>query len=281
MAALLAGTGLLWQGSTVVVRAMRIKTTVKGVKDYFHARRSARPTTSGEQSCLNCRNRFAGKYCNVCGQSADVEPYSYKSLLREFNHQIRKIDVVTTYATSRDLFKKPGEFIRDYLAGKRVGYVNPLKFYFYALVADILVRGALQRVTGDASFNAGLEADTNFQLLWLVSTGFWGVLWKIFYRDSGLHPAEFAICAIFFVAQTTLIGTAMLILSVPVRALFPSTQTVLAFINLSVSGVYSIYLAHQVFKESWLKTLLKQTVLIVLYVIFLAILILGVSALRS
>ena len=100
---------------------MRVKTSTRGVKDYFHARNSARPVASGERSCLNCGNLFTGAYCNVCGQSADVEPYSYKSLLREFNHQIRKIDIVATFATSRDLFKRPGEFIRNYLAGNASG----------------------------------------------------------------------------------------------------------------------------------------------------------------
>lgn len=260
---------------------MGIKTTIKGMKEYLRARRPARPAVSGERSCLNCGNRFTGAYCNLCGQSADVEPYSYKSLLRELSHNIRKIDIVPVFATSRELFKRPGDFIRDYLAGKRVGYVNPFKFFFYALVADILVQRALRGVTGDAYFDTGLEADTDFQLLWLVSTVFWGVLWKIFYRDSGLHAAEFAVCAIFFVAETTFIGTGVLLLTAPVRELFPSTDTALAFIDLAVVGVYGIYLARQVFKESWLKTLLKQAVLIVLYAIVLVVLILGSSALRA
>jgi hypothetical protein len=218
---------------------------------------------------LNCGNLFTGAYCNVCGQSADVEPYSYKSLLRELHRQIRKIDIATTFATSRELFLRPGQFIRGYLAGKRVGYVNPFKFFFYTLVADILVNGALRSATGDASFDAGLEANTNAQLLLLGSTVFWGVLWKVFYRESGLHPAEFAVCAIFFVAETSLIQTAVLILSLPTRRFYPSTLRALPYIDLLVSSVYGVHLTRQVFQESWLKTLLKQAVLMLVFILLL------------
>lgn len=252
-----------------------MKINLKRLKDRVRARRTPRPVEGVEHVCLNCANRFAGAYCNVCGQPADVERYTRKSLLREINHTIRKIDVLTMLTPAWALIKRPGEFIHGYLAGKRVGHINAVKFYFYSIVADVLVREFLQWATGDSSFNSILLTDTNYQIVGLVSTLLWGVLWKIFYRESGLYAAEFAICALYFGGLTNLLGTLTMILAVPFTESYPSTSLVLPFVDILVAGVYGFYMARQVFGEPWWKTIAKQTVLLVLYLIVLGVMVYG------
>jgi hypothetical protein len=68
------------------------------------------------------------RFCPACGQPAiDPDP-----TLREFLHELAAEllhwdgKLVSTF---RLLLTKPGELTRDYLAGRRVGYISPLKLY--------------------------------------------------------------------------------------------------------------------------------------------------------
>lgn len=219
--------------------------------------------------CLNCSVTLIGEYCYACGQAADVERYTISSFLRELYHNIRKIDISTALATFLALLRRPGAFVHDYLAGKRVGFINPVKFFFYAMIMDILVHELLQRVTGDTAFASPLTGSTIFQIFGLLATIFWGVLWNVFYRSSALNIVEFAVCAIYFETQTDLFATVFVIITAPFRDTMPSIPTGLVYVDLLLTAAYGVYFARQIFQERWLTTLIKQTILTILFIIFL------------
>ncbi|MBK7934822.1 MAG: DUF3667 domain-containing protein [Acidobacteria bacterium] len=147
--------------------------------------------------CCNCDEPLIGEYCYVCGQPSVVERYTPKNLFFEIYNNARKIDISKTFATSIELARRPGEFVHAYLAGQRVGYINPVKFYFYAMIANALIREMLQIATADPIFASPLTGNTAFQIFGLLATVFWGVLWKLFYRGTELNWVEFAVCDLF------------------------------------------------------------------------------------
>jgi len=83
--------------------------------------------------CENCGAQLTGKYCGQCGQPA----IDYR---RSFRHVI--VDVLDSFlnwdskffATLALLIVKPWRLTNDFLAGKRVRYVHPLRLYLLASI---------------------------------------------------------------------------------------------------------------------------------------------------
>ncbi|HWX17428.1 MAG TPA: DUF3667 domain-containing protein [Chthoniobacterales bacterium] len=83
--------------------------------------------------CENCGAQLSGKYCAQCGQPA----IDYR---RSFRHVI--VDVLDSFlnwdskffATIALLIVKPWQLTNDFLAGKRVRYVHPLRLYLLASI---------------------------------------------------------------------------------------------------------------------------------------------------
>jgi hypothetical protein len=81
-----------------------------------------------ESACRNCGAERGGEYCAACGQRAiDPDP-----TLREFLHELAEEllhwdgKLATTF---RLLVTRPGVLTNEYLAGRRVRYISPLRLY--------------------------------------------------------------------------------------------------------------------------------------------------------
>ena len=75
-------------------------------------------------TCKNCGNSFEGKYCNVCGQKASTHRYSRQAILHDLPLTIFHLQDGFLF-TIKELVVRPGNMIREYLAGKRMLYSNP------------------------------------------------------------------------------------------------------------------------------------------------------------
>src|SRR5438128_8728829 len=83
--------------------------------------------------CENCGAQLSGKYCAQCGQPA----IDYR---RSFRHVI--VDVLDSFlnwdskffATIGLLIVKPWRLTNEFLAGKRVRYLHPLRLYLLASI---------------------------------------------------------------------------------------------------------------------------------------------------
>lgn len=92
-----------------------------------------------EQECANCGAQLQGKFCHVCGQENLELHESFGHMMNHaisdyfhFDHQF--------FHTLKPLFFQPGKLTIDYMAGKRVQYLHPVKMYiFISLIFFILV----------------------------------------------------------------------------------------------------------------------------------------------
>jgi Protein of unknown function (DUF3667) len=88
---------------------------------------------SGLTHCENCGAELSGQYCAQCGQAA----VDYR---RSFRHVI--VDVLDSFlnwdskffATLALLILKPWQLTNEYVGGKRVRHVNPLRLYLLASI---------------------------------------------------------------------------------------------------------------------------------------------------
>lgn len=88
------------------------------------------PPTSVAASnpCLNCGTNIQLEYCPECGQR-EIDP---DPTLREFAHELAEESLHwdgKLAKTFRTLVTKPGRLTVEYLAGRRVRYVSPLRVY--------------------------------------------------------------------------------------------------------------------------------------------------------
>jgi hypothetical protein len=94
-----------------------------------------------ESTCLNCGAVLTGRWCGQCGQRvAPVRPTLHE-LLHEAVHELAHVDG-KLIRTAMLLFK-PGELTAEFLAGKRVRSVTPVRVY---LLCSLLFFGVVSLV---------------------------------------------------------------------------------------------------------------------------------------
>src|SRR5215207_3153625 len=80
--------------------------------------------------CANCDRAMSGGYCSSCGQKR-IEHHEFA--LRHFTghliHEITHLDSNKILRTFVDLIAKPGSLTREYLAGRKGKYINPIRVY--------------------------------------------------------------------------------------------------------------------------------------------------------
>ncbi|MFI5131717.1 MAG: DUF3667 domain-containing protein, partial [Chitinophagales bacterium] len=98
-----------------------------------------------EKDCLNCGTIIQGRYCHVCGQE-NLEPKeSFWHLVTHFFYDITHFDG-KFFTTLKDLLFKPGFLTREYMKGRRVNYLNPIRMYVFTSAIFFLVFFSLSGV---------------------------------------------------------------------------------------------------------------------------------------
>ena len=83
-----------------------------------------------EKNCLNCGSEIADRFCAHCGQE-NIEPketvgYLVSHFFADISHYDSKF-----LTTIKDLLLKPGFLTKEYLAGRRTTYLNPIRMYVF------------------------------------------------------------------------------------------------------------------------------------------------------
>ncbi|MEC5146279.1 DUF3667 domain-containing protein [Chitinophaga sp. 212800010-3] len=83
-----------------------------------------------EKNCLNCGTEVPERYCTHCGQENAVQHETFGHLVKHFVADVLHYDS-QFLLTLKYLLFRPGYLSREYMAGKRVRYVNPIKLYIF------------------------------------------------------------------------------------------------------------------------------------------------------
>ncbi|MBI2731709.1 MAG: DUF3667 domain-containing protein [Sphingobacteriales bacterium] len=91
-----------------------------------------------EKNCLNCGTEVAGRYCQQCGQE-NIEPKeTFFHLVKHFFYDITHFDG-KFFETVKLILFKPGFLSKQYMAGKRVSYLNPIRMYVFTSAFFFLI----------------------------------------------------------------------------------------------------------------------------------------------
>ena len=124
--------------------------------------------------CKHCSAATSGNYCHLCGQAAHLHVPSAREFLHEFIAHYIALEG-TLWKSLGLLICKPGALTCEYIEGRRVRYLQPLRLYltfsiiFFALFKfsgiDVVSLGnenpgAAVVVAGDAARATRMEAGT-------------------------------------------------------------------------------------------------------------------------
>ncbi len=91
-----------------------------------------------KKSCLNCNAIVNGRYCSICGQE-NIEPQeSLWHLIVHFFNDITHFDG-KFFSSVKYVVTKPGFLTSEYVAGRRMAYLNPVRFYVFTSFIFFLI----------------------------------------------------------------------------------------------------------------------------------------------
>ena len=93
-------------------------------------------------ACLNCQTPLAGRFCHQCGQEGRSSLYSLRQLVAEVVHEVLDLEGKVVRSLGQLLFR-PGRMTLEYIEGKRVRYVSPLRIYLLASVVSVAAHAVL------------------------------------------------------------------------------------------------------------------------------------------
>jgi hypothetical protein len=113
-----------------------------------------------EKTCLNCNASLYGRYCHLCGQE-NLEPKeSVWHLVSHFFNDITHFDG-KFFKTVKLLITKPGFLSTEYMLGRRVTYLNPVRMYVFTSAIFFLLLFSMTNPDKIMKLNA--EQDTEMK----------------------------------------------------------------------------------------------------------------------
>lgn len=88
--------------------------------------------------CKNCSHEFEGKYCPGCGQKGKTGRITISQVFKDIRNHFIHFEQGFLY-TIKELLLRPGLTIREYIEGKRVRHIKPVRFMFWATAISFLI----------------------------------------------------------------------------------------------------------------------------------------------
>ena len=256
-----------------------------------------------ETNCLNCGENVTGKFCSNCGQE-NVE--THESFLHLTFHTIGDFFHFDSkfFRSLIPLITNPGFLTKEYWAGRRMHYIHPLRLFFFITIVMVIIANAYykkfeQQIKAEkvVRTESGGRDDTrdpatierqnkklaagvdktfdyaanylkylSFLLLPLYALGFKMLYFrhKRFYVEHLVYTLHLQSFVYFIVS---------LVLIVPLF-ITPAARNWYMFVILLSLAVYMLLSLRKIYKQSWIKTILKAF-LAIGYIIWVTVLFLG------
>jgi hypothetical protein len=113
-------------------------------------------------ACENCGTPVTGKYCSECGQRHTHSVHSVWHFAHEATEDLTHADS-RLWQTLLALLAKPGALTREYLDGRRVRYLPPLRLYLVLSVAYFLIAAVMppKAAVVQITTSSGQSSSTN------------------------------------------------------------------------------------------------------------------------
>lgn len=101
-----------------------------------------------DKTCLNCRHVVAEKFCPNCGQENSDTRKTFHHLFVHFFEDLTHYENAF-WKTIRNLLLRPAALTKEYLSGRRMSYLAPVRLYIFISFVTFLLMGLLPSQTED------------------------------------------------------------------------------------------------------------------------------------
>lgn len=98
-----------------------------------------------EKDCLNCGTEVPVRFCPVCGQENIVTHQNFLSLTQHFIFDILHFDG-KFFHTLLYIFTRPGYVAKQYVQGRRISYLDPIRMYLFTSALFFLVFFSVNKI---------------------------------------------------------------------------------------------------------------------------------------
>jgi len=95
-----------------------------------------------DKTCLNCHYVVQERYCTNCGQENTDTRKTFHHLFIHFFEDLTHYENAF-WKTIKNLLLKPGDLTKQYLSGKRMSYLAPVRLYIFISFATFFIIGIL------------------------------------------------------------------------------------------------------------------------------------------
>lgn len=105
------------------------------------------------EKCLNCEQKLdkSDRFCPNCSQLNSTKKLHFKDIFSEFFGSLFAYDS-RIMLTLRSLIFRPGFITKEYVAGRRMKYANPFRFYLSVSIIFFLLSGLIDKINDYTRF---------------------------------------------------------------------------------------------------------------------------------
>jgi len=246
-------------------------------------------SSSQAEACLTCGAVLQGKYCHQCGQKkVDHHELSVKHFFGHLVHEITHLDSNKIWNTIFALLFKPGLLPREYVAGRKGLYINPIRVYltvsalYFLFAWGALVQmggGGMERVESQRWFvtmaqRRGVEphslAEKVYQkaekysgFLRFASVLLSGLFLMALYKGKKKYYVEHLVFSLYFYSFDFIVRSLLAFTAMGFAALGLNVFTGVRLIGYVTLFVYLLKALHRAYQEPWSRTAIKAVALFV------------------
>jgi hypothetical protein len=116
----------------------------------------SRSQTRIDKTCLNCRHVVENRFCPNCGQENIDTRKSFYHLFVHFFEDLTHYENAF-WRTIKNLIIKPASLTKEYLSGKRMSYLAPVRLYIFISFVTFLIIG-IETTENEVSENKTITA---------------------------------------------------------------------------------------------------------------------------
>ena len=206
--------------------------------------------------CLNCGEVFDSAFCPACGQAASVRRLETRAVFVELVTKISSFDS-KVWNTAIGLTRNPGRVCREYVEGKRIGYVPPLKYCLTVLAAVVLWYAIIGIDLASSAPDLGVQSSEKIRavqqvvgtyvarhlnIVIIAALPVFAAIVTLLFRRAGRNYAEVVAFVLYVMAQVMLLS---IVLS-PFRSAAPGAVVAIrilfqvAFFSWAATGFFGV-----------------------------------------
>ncbi|MEO1254345.1 MAG: DUF3667 domain-containing protein, partial [Bacteroidota bacterium] len=236
-----------------------------------------------ERICKNCERKLEENFifCPSCGQEHKEKVVHFRQFILDFLGDYFTFDSLIIRSVKPLLFN-PGFLTSEFLAGRRVRYIPPLRMFIFISIVFFLVLGPVEKTIDVERTEEAVFLDSFFSLwfprLFFLLLPLFALFLYVLFRKPGRFYLNHFIFSVHLHAFIFVLLTVMVIL---IDYIFPTSVFLSQWsfvITIFVLEMYLLVALKRVYNQSWLKMFFKLIVLNIVHSISAMIIFSGIAA---